>query len=82
MVYTIFTEEPNVPLFQDYYDQGKGLPDGKPDKRLKEYVDSMLKDVVKAHRTREAQLSEAAQGYRDAKRHYAHKYEELLIAFR
>ena len=58
------------------------MPDGKRDKRLKEYVDSMLKDITMSHKEREDQLSQAAQGYREAKRHYMHKYEELLCAFR
>ena len=63
-------------------DKGSGIPDGKRDKRLKEYVDSMLKDIQMAHKQREDQLSQAAQGYREAKRNYATKYEALLIAFR
>lgn len=66
----------------DYVDKGSGVPDGKRDKRLKEYVDSMLKDMSMSHKEREDQLSQAAQGYREAKRHYMHKYEELLCAFR
>lgn len=66
----------------DYVDKGSGVPDGKRDKRLKEYVDTMLKEISRSHKEREDQLSQAAQGYREAKRLYAHKYEELLIAFR
>ena len=63
-------------------DKGSGIPDGKRDRRLKDYVDNMLKDIQMAHKQREDQLSQAAQGYREAKRKYMTKYESLLIAFR
>ena len=58
------------------------MPDGKRDKRMKEYVDSMIKDLARSHKEREDQLSQACQGYREAKRFYMRKYEELLIHYR
>ncbi|KAL4235904.1 hypothetical protein ACF0H5_004294 [Mactra antiquata] len=66
----------------DYMDSGSGIPDAKRDKKMKAYVDNMLKDVTMSHKEREDQLSHAAQQYREQKRKFAHKYEELLVAYR
>ncbi|KAL3867861.1 hypothetical protein ACJMK2_040707 [Sinanodonta woodiana] len=66
----------------EYIDKGSGVPDAKREKRLRQYVDQMLKDMTLSHKEREEQLSHAAQQYRDAKRDIAHKYEELLVAYR
>ncbi|XP_052274268.1 coiled-coil domain-containing protein 78-like isoform X2 [Dreissena polymorpha] len=66
----------------DYMDNGSGVPDAKRDKKMKTYVDNMLKDVTMSHKEREDQLSHAAQQYREQKRKFAHKYEELLVAYR
>ncbi|WAR23393.1 CCD78-like protein [Mya arenaria] len=66
----------------DYMDNGSGIPDAKRDKKMKQYVDSMLKDMTMSHKDREDQLSHAAQQYREQKRKFAHKYEELLVAYR
>lgn len=66
----------------DYMDSGSGVPDAKRDKKMKVYVDSMLKDITMSHKEREDQLSHAAQQYREQKRKFAHKYEELLVAYR
>ena len=63
-------------------DNGAGMPDGKREKRMKQYVENMLKDITMSHKEREEQLSRAAQQYREGKRHYMHKFEELLVAYR
>ena len=69
----------SLPL-QDYMDNGSGVPDAKRDNKMKQYVDTMMKDIRRSHKEREDQLSTAAQQYRDRTRNLAHKYEELLIA--
>ncbi|XP_060564516.1 coiled-coil domain-containing protein 78-like [Ruditapes philippinarum] len=66
----------------DYMDNGGGVPDAKREKKMKVYVDNMLKDITMSHKDREDQLSQAAQQYREQKRKFAHKYEELLVAYR
>ncbi|XP_053394092.1 coiled-coil domain-containing protein 78-like isoform X2 [Mercenaria mercenaria] len=66
----------------DYMDGGGGVPDAKREKKMKVYVDNMLKDITMSHKDREDQLSHAAQQYREQKRKFAHKYEELLVAYR
>lgn len=66
----------------DYMDNGSGIPNGKRDKEMKQYVDNMLKDITMAHKEREDQLSHAARQYKEQKTKYGHKYEELLIAYR
>jgi hypothetical protein len=63
-------------------DNGGGVPDAKREKKMKVYVDNMLKDITMSHKDREDQLSQAAQQYREQKRKFAHKYEELLVAYR
>lgn len=63
-------------------DSGSGVPDAKREKKMKVYVDNMLKDMTMSHKEREEQLSHAAKQYREQKKMFAHKYEELLVAYR
>lgn len=69
-------------IFQEHMDSGGGVPGAKNEKKMKVYVDNMLKDITMSHKEREDQLSHAAQQYREQKRKFAHKYEELLVAYR
>jgi len=63
-------------------DSGSGVPDAKRDNKMKIYVENMLKDMTMSHKEREEQLSYAAKQYREQKKMFAHKYEELLVAYR
>lgn len=65
----------------EYVDKGSG-PDPRQSVHMREYVDNMLKDITKAHKEREEQLSMAARQYRENKKVLLHKYEELLIHYR
>ena len=63
-------------------DKGSVGADGRHAIQMRDYVDSMVKDITKSHKEREEQLSLAAQQYRENKRNLLHKYEELLIHYR
>ena len=63
-------------------DKGSGVPGQPQDSRMREYIDSMLKDVRRSHREREEQLSQAAQSFRKRLQTTVHDYEALIIAYR
>ena len=65
---------------QEYVDKGSG--GHQSEVRLREYCESMLKDIRRSHKEREQQLSEAAQTFRSRLQKTVHNYEELLIAYR
>ncbi|XP_005089165.1 coiled-coil domain-containing protein 78 [Aplysia californica] len=66
----------------EYVDKGSGVPGHHQEKRMRDYVDSMLKDIRRSHREREDQLSHAAQAYRKRLQTTTHSYEQVLIAYR
>ncbi|KAK3092086.1 hypothetical protein FSP39_025060 [Pinctada imbricata] len=66
----------------EFVDKGSQGADGRYAIQMRDYVDSMVKDITKSHKEREEQLSQAAQQYRENKRSLLHKYEELLIHYR
>ena len=45
-------------------------------------MEKMIKDLKKAHKSREQQLSEAAQNYKNKVQKVVKKHEELLTAYR
>ncbi|XP_067912544.1 coiled-coil domain-containing protein 78 isoform X2 [Heterodontus francisci] len=49
---------------------------------LKRFVDSMLKDIRSAYRSREEQLATAARNYKKRMQNVVKKHEHLLIAYR
>ncbi|XP_038676747.1 coiled-coil domain-containing protein 78 isoform X1 [Scyliorhinus canicula] len=49
---------------------------------LKRFVDSMLKDIRSAYRSREEQLATAARNYKKRMQNVFKKHEHLLIAYR
>ncbi|XP_078096885.1 coiled-coil domain-containing protein 78 [Mustelus asterias] len=49
---------------------------------LKRFVDSMLKDIRSAYRSREEQLATAARNYKKRMQNVYKKHEHLLIAYR
>ncbi|XP_078415121.1 coiled-coil domain-containing protein 78 isoform X1 [Cetorhinus maximus] len=49
---------------------------------LKRFVDSMLKDIRSAYRSREEQLATAARNYKKRMQSVVKKHEHLLIAYR
>ncbi|KAK6188499.1 hypothetical protein SNE40_004662 [Patella caerulea] len=66
----------------EYVDKGSGVPNAATEARLREYTNSMLKDIRRSHRERENQLSHAAQKFKDRVKHLLHKYEEVLVGYR
>ena len=64
-------------------DAGTGLPGKKTSpEKYKEFVNNMLKDIKKAHKFRETQLSEAATNFRKKAMECTKKHEQLLVAYR
>ncbi|KAK7100698.1 coiled-coil domain-containing protein 78-like isoform X2 [Littorina saxatilis] len=63
----------------EFVDKGQA---NHPQNRLRDYCDGMLKDIRRSHKEREAQLSEAARGYKERMAKTIHSYEALLIAYR
>ena len=49
---------------------------------MRDYVNEMLRDIKRAHRQREEQLSEAAQNYKKRLEDVAKKHEQLIVAYR
>ncbi|XP_067407182.1 coiled-coil domain-containing protein 78 [Emydura macquarii macquarii] len=49
---------------------------------MKRFVDSMLKDIRAAHKSREEQLAGAARGYKKRMQNLVKRHENLLIAYR
>ncbi|KAL8606496.1 hypothetical protein ACOMHN_037727 [Nucella lapillus] len=66
----------------DYVDKGSQGQSQQTDERLRDYTDSMLKDIRRSHKEREQQLSEAAQVFRSRLQKTVHDYEEVLVAYR
>ena len=61
-----------------------GVP-GKPrynQQQMKQYMDNMLKDLKRAHKVREEQLSQAAQSFKKRMSTTIKRHEELLVAYR
>lgn len=54
----------------------------KGEESLAQYVNKMMKDMKSAHRSREGQLSQAAQGYKTRLHNVVRRHEELLCAYR
>ena len=52
------------------------------EEQMRDYVAGMVSDLRKAHKVREEQLSQAAQGYRQRLKGISHTHEQLLIAYR
>ena len=50
--------------------------------RYQHKVQDMLKELKRAHKLREDQLSSAAQMYKDRTTQVVRKHEELLVVFR
>ncbi|NXA77320.1 CCD78 protein, partial [Thryothorus ludovicianus] len=48
---------------------------------MKNFVDSMLKDIRASYKSREEQLARAARGYKKRMKDLARKHENLLIAY-
>ncbi|NXH96146.1 CCD78 protein, partial [Pachycephala philippinensis] len=48
---------------------------------MKNFVDSMLRDIRASYKSREEQLARAARGYRKRMKDLAKKHEKLLIAY-
>ncbi|KAL2298733.1 hypothetical protein Nmel_014324, partial [Mimus melanotis] len=48
---------------------------------MKNFVDSMLRDIRASYKSREEQLARAARGYRKRMKDLARKHENLLIAY-
>ncbi|XP_041358708.1 coiled-coil domain-containing protein 78-like [Gigantopelta aegis] len=66
----------------DFVDKGSGVPGQPQETRMREYIDSMLKDIRRSHREREEQLSQAAQCFKKRLQTMVHDYEALIIAYR
>ncbi|CAL1535455.1 unnamed protein product, partial [Lymnaea stagnalis] len=66
----------------EYVDKGSGVPGQQQQKKMREYVDNMLKDIRRSHKEREDQLSQAAQAFRKRLQNIVNKYEQVLIAYR
>jgi len=49
---------------------------------LKKYMEEMLNDLRTMHRSREEQLSSAAQSYRQRMKDVIRRHEELLVSYR
>ncbi|XP_069066659.1 coiled-coil domain-containing protein 78 [Pleurodeles waltl] len=58
---------------------GKGPPDQA---HMKQFVNSMLKDIRASHKSREEQLAVAARGYKKRAQNVLKRHESLLIAYR
>ena len=70
-------------FLQEYVDSG-GVA-GKPhysQQQMKQYMDNMLKDLKRAHKVREEQLSQAAQSFKKRMNSTVKRHEELLVAYR
>ena len=63
-------------------DKGSGVPGQAQQRRMRDYCDSMLKDIRRSHKEREDQLSQAAQGFKKRLQNTAHSYEMVLVAYR
>ena len=50
--------------------------------QMKQYIDGMLKDLRRAHKVREEQLSQAAQSFKKRSEKAVSRHEELLVAYR
>ncbi|KAH9489306.1 Coiled-coil domain-containing protein 78 [Bulinus truncatus] len=66
----------------EYVDKGSGVPGQQQEKKMREYIDSMLKDIRRSHREREDQLSQAAQTFKKRLQNAVNSYEQVLIAYR
>ncbi|XP_055886474.1 coiled-coil domain-containing protein 78-like [Biomphalaria glabrata] len=66
----------------EYVDKGSGVPGQQHEKKMRDYVDNMLKDIRRSHREREDQLSQAAQTFKKRLQNTVHSYEQVLIAYR
>ncbi|KAK6989401.1 hypothetical protein BgiMline_012612, partial [Biomphalaria glabrata] len=65
----------------EYLDKGSGVPGQQHEKKMRDYVDNMLKDIRRSHREREDQLSQAAQTFKKRLQNTVHSYEQVLIAY-
>ncbi|XP_059155253.1 coiled-coil domain-containing protein 78-like [Physella acuta] len=66
----------------EFVDKGSGVPGQQHERKMREYVDSMLKDIRRSHKEREDQLSQAAQTFKKRLQNTVHSYEQVLIAYR
>src|SRR6218665_67271 len=66
-------------VLQESVERGDGEMDGRD---LKQQVDGMLRDLKMAHKTREEQLSGAAQDFKRQLEQTLRRHEELLIAYK
>ncbi|RUS87317.1 hypothetical protein EGW08_004929, partial [Elysia chlorotica] len=66
----------------EYVDKGSGVPGQAQQRRMRDYCDSMLKDIRRSHKEREDQLSQAAQAFKKRLQNTAHSYEMVLVAYR
>ncbi|GFO36651.1 coiled-coil domain-containing protein 78-like isoform x1 [Plakobranchus ocellatus] len=66
----------------EYVDKGSGVPGQAQQRRMRDYCDSMLKDIRRSHKEREDQLSQAAQTFKKRLQNAVHSYEMVLVAYR
>ncbi len=69
-------------LFQHYFDKDSRGGSKTGTSQLRKYVDEMLKDLKKAHKIREEQLSSAAHNYKQRMEGTGRRHEELLVCYR
>ena len=69
-------------FFQEYVDKGGAAPDEKTSTKLRERMENMVKELTKAHKEREQQLSMSAQHSIASRAKMMSQYKQLLVHYR